>query len=85
MSPSLHGTYVGGNLFMTRLFKRMKQLVTREEGVSMAEYALLLALIAIALTIAIISFRNEISNTFNTTTNRLQNANQQASGGTTSS
>jgi Flp pilus assembly pilin Flp len=65
---------------MTRLFKKLKQLLHREEGVSMAEYALLLALIAISLTIAIIAFRNEISNTFNSATNLMQNANNQASG-----
>jgi Flp pilus assembly pilin Flp len=64
---------------MTRLFKKFKKLVTREEGVSMAEYALLLALIAISLVLAIIAFRNEISNTFNSATNRMQNANNQAS------
>ena len=65
---------------MTKLYKKIKQLFKREEGVAMGKYALLLALIAIALVIAIVGFRNELSNTFNSATNRLQNANNQASG-----
>jgi Flp pilus assembly pilin Flp len=67
--------------FMTRLFKKLRQLLHREEGVSMAEYALLLTLITISLMIAIIAFRNEISNSFNSAQNRIQNANEQAAGG----
>jgi Flp pilus assembly pilin Flp len=58
--------------------EKLKQLRHREEGVSMAEYALLLALVTISLMIAIIAFRNEISNSFNSAQNRIQHANNQA-------
>jgi pilus assembly protein Flp/PilA len=44
-----------------------------EDGASMAEYALLLGVITVALITVITAFRNEISNIFNKTTNTLQN------------
>lgn len=46
-----------------------------EEGASMAEYALLLGVITVALITVITLFRNSIANIFNTTTTTLNNAN----------
>lgn len=45
-----------------------------EEGASMAEYALLLGVITVALIAVITLFRDQIANIFNTTTNTLSNA-----------
>lgn len=45
-----------------------------EDGASMAEYALLLGVITVALITVISLFRNQIANIFNTTTNTLANA-----------
>ncbi|MBI1857936.1 MAG: Flp family type IVb pilin [Candidatus Melainabacteria bacterium] len=45
-----------------------------EEGASMAEYALLVGLIAVALIAAITAFRGSIINTFTRVTNALNAA-----------
>jgi len=42
-----------------------------ESGQDMAEYALLLVLIAVTVTIAVIAFREAITNAFDNATNQL--------------
>jgi pilus assembly protein Flp/PilA len=49
-------------------------LARREEGASLVEYALLVALIALACIAAITFLGNGISNAFNTIANKLSNA-----------
>lgn len=56
---------------MTRV---VRSFVRDEEGASMAEYALLLGVITVALITVITLFREQIANIFNTTTNTLSNA-----------
>lgn len=51
------------------LFKRFVQ---EEEGQGMTEYALIVALIAVAVIAVMIIFRNQIRNVFTTATNQLQ-------------
>lgn len=58
----------------TSLKNAVVRLVRDEEGASMAEYALLLGVITVALITVISLFRNEISTIFQTTTNSLSNA-----------
>ncbi len=45
-----------------------------EEGASMAEYALLLGVIAVALVTVIATFKNSIAGLFNNTSNTLNNS-----------
>lgn len=52
----------------------VRKFVRDEEGASMAEYALLLGVITVALITVITLFREQIANIFNTTTNTLGNA-----------
>jgi len=56
---------------------RMKEMITMfwndESGQDMAEYALLLVLIAVVVTVAVIAFRGAITNAFNNATNQLNN------------
>jgi len=59
---------------MNKLTRAVKRFALDEEGASMAEYALLLGVITVALITVITLFRNEIANIFNTTTNTLANA-----------
>jgi Flp pilus assembly pilin Flp len=70
----------GATTLMSRVFGGIRRLWKRDAGATMAEYALLLTLIAVGLMIAIIGFRNEISNSFSGSTARIQNANNQATG-----
>jgi pilus assembly protein Flp/PilA len=55
----------------------MKDLMTQfwndESGQDMAEYALLLVLIAVVVTVAVIAFRGAITNAFNDATDQLNN------------
>lgn len=51
------------------LFKRFVQ---EEEGQGMTEYALIVALIAVAVIAVMIIFRNQIRSVFVTATNQLQ-------------
>ncbi len=44
-----------------------------ESGQDMAEYGLLLVLIAVVVTVAVIAFRNAIINAFNSATDQLNN------------
>lgn len=52
----------------------VRKFVREDEGASMAEYALLLGVITVALITVITLFRDQIANIFNTTTNTLSNA-----------
>lgn len=49
----------------------LRRFVREEEGASLAEYALLLGVITVALITVVTSFRNSISNIFQKTTNTL--------------
>jgi pilus assembly protein Flp/PilA len=61
----------------------MNQLLTTlwqdESGQDMAEYGLLLALIAVVVVTAVIAFRDEIINAFDSASEELQNANDASS------
>lgn len=59
---------------MKGAFAGVTKFVRDEDGASMAEYALLLGVITVALITVISLFRNQIANIFNTTTNTLGNA-----------
>lgn len=48
-----------------------------ESGQDMAEYGLLLALIAVVVVAAVIAFRDEIVNAFNSAEDELANVNEQ--------
>jgi pilus assembly protein Flp/PilA len=50
---------------MTKLFTAAKNLIREEEGASLAEYGLLLALIAIVCVASIALLGNNISSMFN--------------------
>ena len=51
----------------------LKQFLTDEEGASMAEYALLLGLIVVALVTAISAFGTKIQGAFNKATSVIPN------------
>ncbi|MES2524082.1 MAG: Flp family type IVb pilin [Gemmatimonadota bacterium] len=57
-----------------KLATAVRGFVRDDSGASMAEYALLLGVITVALITVITLFRDSISNLFNTTTNTLNNA-----------
>ncbi len=59
---------------MQSLTSGMARFLNDEEGASMAEYALLLGVITVALITVITLFRNAISNIFSTTTSTLSTA-----------
>lgn len=50
------------------------RFLREEEGASLAEYALLLGVITVALITVISQFKNSISNIFSKTTNTLDSA-----------
>ena len=52
----------------------VRRFVAEEEGASLAEYALLLGVITVALIAVIQGFRNSISNIFSRTTSTLETA-----------
>ena len=54
--------------------QRLRCFARDEEGASMAEYALLLGVITVALITVITLFRDQIASIFNSTTNTLSNA-----------
>ena len=60
--------------FTAGLARAVRGFVRDEEGASMAEYALLLGVITVALITVITLFRDQIAQIFNTTTNTLANA-----------
>jgi pilus assembly protein Flp/PilA len=59
---------------MSTVKNNLRRFVREEEGASLAEYALLLGVITVALITVITSFRNSISNIFSKTTNTLNSA-----------
>lgn len=59
---------------MSTLKNTLRRFVREEEGASLAEYALLLGVITVALIAVIQGFRNSISNIFVRTTNTLNSA-----------
>ena len=59
---------------MSTVKNTLRRFVREEEGASLAEYALLLGVITVALITVITSFRNSISNIFQKTTNTLNSA-----------
>ena len=56
----------------------LKSLWTDEKGQGMTEYALILALVAVAIIAVVIAFRNQIANVFTSATSTLQTAQQPA-------
>ena len=56
------------------MLNAIRQFVKEEEGLAAAEYAMLLALIAVFLIGAIQAFRNQIAATFGAATTALQTA-----------
>ena len=50
-----------------------KKLYSDEEGQGLTEYALIIALISVAVVFVIIIFRNQIKSVFTTATNTMQN------------
>ena len=59
---------------MNGLTLGLNRFLRDDEGASMAEYALLLGVITVALITVITLFRNAISNIFSTTTSTLNTA-----------
>ncbi|UCC23957.1 MAG: hypothetical protein JSU98_09475 [Gemmatimonadales bacterium] len=51
----------------------MKSLWSDESGQGLTEYAVIIALVAVALIAVLIIFRNEIAKTFNRATTELRN------------
>ena len=59
---------------MSVINNTLRRFVREEAGASLAEYALLLGVITVALIAVIQGFRNSISNIFLRTTNTLNSA-----------
>ncbi len=53
------------------------RFIAKEDAVAMAEYGLLLALIAVAVTTAVVAFRAEIVNAFTNAADRLKTGSNQ--------
>lgn len=56
---------------LSRMSGLVRRFAQEEEGASLAEYALLLGVITVALIGVVSAFRNSIANVFNRTTNTL--------------
>ena len=56
---------------MLRLWTAFQSRITKEDGASMVEYALLVALIAIVAIVAVIAVGNAVSDEFNTVQSSL--------------
>jgi len=52
------------NMKPHRLLEKLRQLVTREEGQGMVEYALILVLIAVVVIVVLIVLGNQVQNVF---------------------
>lgn len=52
----------------------IRKLAEREDGASLVEYALLLALIAVVAILALVFLGNSVNNTLNTTANAINGA-----------
>jgi pilus assembly protein Flp/PilA len=59
---------------MTRITEITARFLHDEEGASLAEYALLLGVITVALVTVIALFKNSISNIFSKTTSAIETA-----------
>jgi len=59
---------------MASLSNTLRRFVREEEGASLAEYALLLGVITVALITVITTFRESIANIFGRTTTALNSA-----------
>ena len=59
---------------MASFSNTLRRFVREEEGASLAEYALLLGVITVALITVITSFRESIANIFTRTTTALNSA-----------
>lgn len=63
---------------LRKMYDRAKKILVRGEAASMAEYAILLALITVALVVTITAFGDSIKNAFTNATNTM---NTTATGG----
>jgi pilus assembly protein Flp/PilA len=63
VSPELTFFEIGGDL-MSRVLGNVTRVVREEEGASLAEYGLLLALIAIACIVSIVALGSSVSTMF---------------------
>ena len=59
---------------MTKLLATLQRLAKDESGQGLVEYVLIIALVAIGLTLALTVFRNRIGSTFDNVNATLQNA-----------
>jgi pilus assembly protein Flp/PilA len=59
---------------MVKLFNAVKKFVVREEGPTMTEYALMVALIAVVCIAAVTALGNEVKAAFNAITTAITNA-----------
>jgi len=50
-----------------------KRFIFEEDGQSLVEYGLLMALIALVIVVAVTAFGNAVSNTYGKTTNKMPN------------
>ena len=57
-----------------KLVKMLKRFVKDERGLEGSEYALLLALICLAIIVAIVALRDEIAGAFNDAADEISNA-----------
>lgn len=55
------------------MLRLLKALFKDEEGQGLTEYALIIALISVAVVAVMIIFRNQIRNAFTRVTNQMQN------------
>jgi pilus assembly protein Flp/PilA len=49
---------------LPRLFQRLRDVITRDEGQGMVEYALILVLIAVVVIVVLIVLGNQVQNVF---------------------
>src|ERR671937_2206625 len=62
---SVRSTRKGGEFSMlTSLYLRLRELLNREEGQGMVEYALILVLIAVVVIVVLIVLGNQVKNVF---------------------
>jgi pilus assembly protein Flp/PilA len=54
----------GETQMLTSLFLRLRELLNREEGQGMVEYALILVLIAVVVIVVLIILGNQVKNVF---------------------
>jgi len=52
------------NRMLTNLYLRLRELLNREEGQGMVEYALILVLIAVVVIVVLIVLGNQVKNVF---------------------